>query len=236
MGWRRWGSMAGALWLAGAGSALAGPWSRAPGETYVRAALAAEWVEGLEARRYDLYAERGLAPGWTLTAKAERVTFAGQADFDRDGYRLTLRREIWSPGPARLALEGGVVGGGAIGGFGACADTGGEIRLSAGTSWTVKARDRFAFVDLVRREHPGACYRNRIEAGFGQSLGQSLGLRWSLVSQIWLERGSDDAVSDKVETLLQVDTRAGTVGLAWRQEFSGRFQERALVVSFSRTF
>ena len=212
--------------------AAARPWVRAPGGGYARLAVSAEEAGGLAARRVDAYAEYGLTAHWTLTAKAEGVVFDRDKGASREGYRLTMRRGLLREGPIRLAVEGGIVGGEAISGFGGCAEAGVEVRASVGGTWTVRGAPHFAFADIARRQHGEGCSRDRLEFGMGQALGE----KWTLTSQFWLERGTGDARSDKSEIALTRSQSWGQVSLAYRYEFSGLFDETAMVLAFSRDF
>ena len=211
---------------------MASPWVKPKGDAYARLAWAREEVQGLDAQRLDIYAKRGLSDAWTLTAKAETLIFDEADDFNSTGYRLTLRRGFRQDKPVRLAVEAGLVGGEAINGFNGCEGLGGELRLSAGGGWQVKESDHFAFVDVVRREHEDSCFRNRLELGIGQTFQQD----WQLITQFWLEHGSGDARSDKSEVSLVRKMGWADLTLAYRYEFSGRFDERAFVVALSKEF
>ncbi len=213
-------------------SANAGPWIRSAGEHYVRLAMADEQVEGLAARRIDLYGETGLGGGWSLSAKAEHVGFDTAPDFNAEGYRLTLRRALFRRRTAVISGGVSMVHGAAIGGAEGCAGTGGELRLGAGVSGTRRGRDWYAFADLAGRQQGRDCQRERLELGLGRELGRNL----YLTQQVWIERGSGAARSDKLETGLTFTPDWGEVTLAWREEVSGRFSETGLVLALARRF
>lgn len=96
----------------------------------------------------------------------------------------------------------------------------------------MKKSDHFAFVDVVRREHEDSCFRNRLELGIGQNFQQ----KWQLITQFWLERGAGDARSDKSEVSLVRKMDWADLTLAYRYEFSGRFDEKAFVIALSKEF
>ena len=226
-----WGLSAG---LSFAGDAAAAAWGQNPGEWYVRAAFAAEDVEGLSATRYDAYAKFGIAPKWTATAKAEIVRFQDQSPFNAEGYRATIRREIFKRERMVVALEGGAVYGGAFGGApDGCDGLGAEARVGAGFSggWE-KGRDWFAFADVAARRYDTGCARTRYEFGYGARLSGRL----HTVTQLWLERGGDNARSDKIENALVYKFDTFEVSLAWREEISGRFEESGVVLALSSHF
>ena len=230
--------MRGALTLLGlacsAGSAVAAPWGQTPGEAYARLAVSAETVEGLDATRVDFYGKYGIAPKWTATAKAERIQFNGNSDFNAEGYRATIRRELLKTDHLVIAIEGGALYGGAFGGApDGCDELGGEARIGAGVSGGWKTgRNWFAFADVAAREYESGCARQRVELGYGSKVAGRL----HVVTQVWLERGSDDARSDKIENALVWKADIAEFSLAWREEISGRFDETGIVVAVSRHF
>lgn len=226
------------LWLGGIAASLgaqaahAGPWLREPGEVYTRVALAAEDVEGLQAMRYDLYTEVGLSERWTLTAKAERVDFVDARDFSREGYRATVRRDLWRRDTALVSVEMGAVYGAAIGGVRGCDQVGGEARLTGGASGRWDGMRWYGFADVATRVHGEGCWRDRLEIGAGREITRDL----YITNQIWIERGSESSRSDKYEAGLLYRHAVADFGIAYREEFSGRFEESGIVVSIARRF
>ncbi|MEM9739888.1 MAG: hypothetical protein AAF829_08460 [Pseudomonadota bacterium] len=226
------------IWLGGlavslgAESAHAGPWLREPGEFYTRAAVAFEEVEGLQAQRYDVYGEYGLTDNWTLTAKAERVDFVDAQDFSREGYRATVRRDLWGRETALVSVEVGAVYGAAIGGVRGCDQVGAEARLTAGASGRWDGARWFGFTDIATRIHGEGCWRDRLEVGAGREITRDL----YITNQIWLERGSESSRSNKFETGLLYRHAVADFGVAYREEFSGRFEESSIVISLAKRF
>jgi len=213
-------------------TAHAAPWLRHQGEGYGRVAAAGERVAGLDAQRYDAYGEFGLTDKWTATAKAEIVTFPGNTDFNADGYRATVRRDLWSNDRFQLSGEVGAVYGAAIGGVDGCDTLGAEMRVGAGASGEWAGGEWFGFVDGARREHGEGCWRDRVEMGFGQEVAKNV----YVINQIWLERGSAEAVSDKIETGILYRADRVDWSLSYRQETSGRFEEEGIVVALAMRF
>lgn len=215
-----------------AGTSEAGPWVIEAGEAYGRAAASFETVEGLDARRSDLYGELGLGWGLALTAKAEQVIFPDARDFDAEGYRITLRRRIWSRDTLHIALEGGAVYGAAIGGVRGCDTLGGEARLSSGASGQWYGSEWYLFADAAARVHAEGCWRERFEFGGGQELARNL----FFTNQVWIEGGSETSRSVKIETGLLYRFSRADISLAWREEVSGRFEEIGIVVALAARF
>lgn len=215
-----------------AGQCQAGPWVIEAGEAYGRGAIAFETVEGLQARRHDFYGEVGLGRGFALTTKAEQVIFPDARDFDADGYRITVRKRVWDRDTFHVALEGGAVYGAAIGGVRGCDRLGGEARASAGVSGQWYGSDWYLFGDVATRVHAEGCWRQRLELGGGQEVARNL----FVTNQVWIEGGSEQSRSVKVETGLLYRLSRADISLAWREEVSGRFEESGLVVSLAARF
>ena len=154
--------------------ALAGPWTRAGGEGYGRAAVASERVSGIDAVRFDGYGEYGLSDRWTLTVKAEQVRFPDNEDFTAEGFRATVRRGLYSRDGFVVAAEFGAVHGAAIGGVRGCDRLGGEARVSAGLSGSWVGTDWYVFADAASRVHAEGCWRDRLEVGGAQELAPNI--------------------------------------------------------------
>lgn len=212
--------------------ACAGPWVQEGGAVYGRVAVASERVEGLDAWRFDGYGEYGLTDRWTLTAKAEAIQFTDASDFDSDGARVSLKRTLWQRNTFTLTAEAGAVYGAAIGGVRGCDTLGGEARLSAGVSGRWDGSDWYMFGDVATRAHGEGCWRDRLELGAGREIAHNL----FLTNQIWIERGSEESRSDKLETGFLYRTRWADVSFAYRQEVSGRFDEDGIVLAIAKQY
>ena len=216
------------------GSASAGPWGQGAGNTYAEIAVLGQRIDGIGAARGELYAEYGLTDKWTLIGQLEGVTFPALQGQDQYAFRATARRQFWQKGRFSAAFEGGLVGGEAIGGtIGGCDSVGGEARISLGATGRTKRNERawFAFVDGAIREH-GNCRRQRIEAGFGREIRP----KWWTVNKVYLETGTDNARSIKLDSKISRQFGRNELGLGYRQEVGGRFREIGVVVSLVRRF
>jgi len=214
--------------------AVAGPWGQGEGNTYAEIAVLGQRIDGAGAARVELYAEYGLSDNWTVIGQLEGVTFPQLSGQDQFAYRATARHQIWQNGRFLAAFEGGVVGGAAIGGtIGGCDSVGGEARISLGATGQTRRRERewFAFADAIVREH-GNCRRQRLEFGYGQEILP----KWWSVNKIYLETGSGDAESIKLDSKISRQFGKMELGLGYRQEVSGRFREIGVVVSLVRRF
>lgn len=211
--------------LAGAGHAA--PWVRDDDGWYARALVAQDELNGAEGWRVDLYGEYGLNDLWTVTAKSEAVTYPGGEEFDREAFRLTLRRQLLKRGNWVVGAEAGPIQGSSTTGLGSCDGFGFEARGGVGYSGAVKGRDFYLFADAVHLELEDGCARDRIEVGYGSDLTE----RVFLTQQFWLESGDRSARSMKVENQLGVHFGAVDVSLGYRQEIGGEFEESAILVA-----
>ena len=177
--------------------ASAAPWVQPEESYYARTALSHESLEGNPGWRGDLYIEYGLTKTWTVTSKTETVRFSDAPLADGDGLQLNLRRELYRGPRLSVTAEIGALQGRAIVGNNGCDTPGIELRTGAGWSQKLFKQDAYFTGELVRREHE-ACARNRFEFGTGRKLSRSI---W-LSSQVWIERGTDGARSDKIKTEL----------------------------------
>lgn len=211
--------------------ALAAPWVQDEGGLYTRVALASEEVEGLQAQRQDVYAEFGLTADWTVSAKAESISYDGASDFNATGWRTTLRRKLFQARGFTASVEVGALEGAAIGGANGCETLGGEVRTGLAWSGALRERDTYLFAELAGRFHEG-CQRERLEVGFGQNLRGQL---WGM-TQVWVEQGARNAQSSKLQSELIWRGDRLDLSFGYRQEYGGQFEEEGLFVSAARRF
>ncbi|MEM9669279.1 MAG: hypothetical protein AAF950_10180 [Pseudomonadota bacterium] len=194
----------------------------------------AQNIDAEEALRVETYAEYGLTSEWTVIGQLEGITFPDIAGFDQFAYRLTGRRRFWQSGPLMLGIEGGLVGGEAIGGlFGGCDSPGGEARLSFGGAGVrgEESRSWFFFADAAVREH-GNCRRQRLEVGYGYEAIRN----WFTINKVFFDRGGGLAQSAKVESTIVRRFGATDLAVGIRQEFGGDFEEFGILISIEHRF
>lgn len=211
--------------------AAAAPWVEAEGGLYVRVSLASEEVETLQGHRADAYAAYGLTENLTLTLKAEAVAYGDAEDFNAQGWRATARRRLYQKGTFLISAEAGLLQGAAIGGRNGCETLGAEVR--GGSAWTGKWRKRetYVFGEVAARFHNG-CNRERYEFGIGQQATKNV---WN-VTQVWIERGSENAKSDKVQSEIIIRDGSIDYSLGYRNENGGRFQEESIFIALAKRF
>ena len=212
-------------------SAAAAPWHVGDNALYTSLSISTGEVEELQNTRSSFYGEFSLSSDWTVTAKVEQVAFEDETDFNSDAWRATLRRTYNLTDTVRFSLEGGVLQGEAIGGFGTCSRIGAEIR--AGAAWTgqIRKTDTYSYVEIAQREHDG-CSRSLAEVGIGRKATRDI---W-LVTQAFIEDGGGLARSYKSQTGILWKGERGEYMLGYRNESGGEFREDAVFISIARRF
>ncbi len=211
--------------------AWAAPWVQDDGGLYTRIAVASEEIEGLQAYRGDIYAEYGWTKNWTLTSKLEAVAFEEAQDFNAQGWRVSARRKVLKRGNLVGSIEFGALQGAAISGLNGCETIGVEMR--AGAAWSGKLRkiDTFAFAEAAGRIHTG-CQRHRYALGIGQRATKNI---W-VVTQVWIDRGSQNTKSDKVQTELLWKGKVIEASIGYRQELGGQFEEQGIFIALAKRY
>lgn len=210
-----------------AGTAQAAPWVRDDDGWYARALVAHDDLNGAEGWRADLYGEYGLADNWTVTVKSEAVRYANSAEFDRESWRLTLRRELLNVGNWTLGAEAGAIQGSTTTGLDSCTGLGFEARTGLGYSGEVKGQKFYTFADVAYIEQESGCTRRRAEIGYGSDLTD----RIFLSQQVWIEEGDRSASSIKLENQIGIHFDKVDVSLGYREEVGGEFEETAILVA-----
>ena len=213
--------------LMAAGPASAGPWAQAPGGWYAEATVTEEELEGVQGNRVELYGEYGLAPGWSVTAKTEAVSYELNSQYDREFWRATLRRQLLSHKGWAVGVEAGLVHGNSLAGVFGCDEWGAEARLSGGLSGLRGGRDFHVFADAVVIQHEDGCVRQRAEFGYGVDIWKD----FFISQQLWIEQGNRTADSSKYETRLGRHFKWADLAIGYREEFAGEFDEHALLLA-----
>ena len=198
------------------------------GGLYARLATAYEDHNGFSASRSDAYLEYGLTSDWSLSGKFETVDFKTSNVFDSSGYRLTVRRRLWTPGQWSFTAGAGVLEVAAIGGLRGCESFGGEILAGAGRTGKLRKSSYFTGITLLHRQHSAGCYTNKMELVLG--IVRENG--WTNTWQYWMEEGAAGK-SAKIELMTSKRLGPLEIGAATRTEISGEFDETAVVLSIA---
>ena len=217
-------------------AANAGPWVRSSDETYSRLSYSRATIESLDASRLDAYSEHGLTDDWTLTLKYERLQFDNYQEYNREGWRGTVRRGFHLPVGLVASLETGLMQGTATGGAAGCESFGAEARAGLGQSFNFPGRKQaspaFWFAEAAYRSHDDGCARQRLEFGYGQRV---FGDVWA-ISQAWFEDGSHNSRSSKYQFEYLWKADVVELSLGAQSEFGGQFEDNSVFVAISKVF
>lgn len=111
-----------------------------------------------------------------------------------------------------------------------CIGEGFEARAAIGTSFNVWGREDFVNVEAGQRSR-GGCDRSVLEFFSGYDFAPS----WMLGFKSWSE-GAAETGSAKAEVMLGNDFDILSVGVGWREEISGNFDEKGCVLVASGSF
>jgi hypothetical protein len=213
-----------------AGEAAAGAWSHAAGEGLQIATVSKETGEFGDGWRADILFESGLGGGWDVTLKTQSLVRTNFTYDERSTYEAGVRKSfVLGPGSV-AAVQASVLGGESLTGP-ACEGTGYEARAHYGVSRALGSGSVFADLGAAVRERGADCRRTLVDLTVGVDVGPT----WQALGKVWSERG-DGAESAKVEALLLRDFGDYDLGLGYRREISGQFEEEAILVSYWARF
>ena len=213
-------------------TAAAGPWGQASGDSFARAALSREQIDGASAWRADVYGEYGVSKNWTLIGKAESVRFPDARDFDASEARLLIQRRIYERRNIVVASGVGAVYGAAIGGIDTCNSVGIESRASIGTSGTLATSDWYVSADLSARWHDDGCERRKLDFVFGIEQSESV----TFSPQLYIEQSNRGADSAAVQLEWIRHFSVVDVTFAYKYESGEQFEQHASIIAVSKRF
>jgi hypothetical protein len=211
---------------AGADEALAGAWSQEPGGGQQIATFSKETGEFGTGWRSDILVEGGLGGGWDLTLKTQTLLRTEFVYDERTTFEGGVRRSFAVGSNSVVAVQGSMLAGEAIEGA-QCEGMGFEGRAAYGVSGRVGDRSVYANVEGAYRQRGDQCRRTLVEAAVGAEIAP----KWRTVAKAWTEMG-DHARSVKAEGLLLYDFETYSLGLGYRREISGRYEEEGFLVSY----
>lgn len=210
--------------------AYAGAWTQKPGDVQMTSSLSRESGDFGQTWRADDYAEAGFEGGWGFNLKIEGEIRIADAFDDRTAFRAGVQKSFALGDRASFSVSGSYLGGEALDGP-ECQSDGYEARTALGTSYAIGSREAFVNVEAAWRTRGDDCGRGVIEAAAGIEFAP----KWNLLVKTWREEG-DGALSAKVEASLIHDFGPLAIGLGWREEVSGAFDEKGWVVSAQTMF
>ena len=235
-----WGS-ASARWLIAvsataplAAPACAGAWSQNPGQTLNIVTVSRAEVDSGETWRTEALYETGLGDGWGVNLKFDGERRYAGAEDTNSSWRAGVQKSFAVGDRGAVALIASYVGGDTYDGS-YCQGDRGEIRGAAGTSFRIMDREAFVNVEAGWRsageEQAEDCDRVLGEVAFGMEVMEG----WTAVVKTWAEDGGEGR-STKVEASLSFAIANFDIGLGWREEVSGAFEDRGWLVSVMQKF
>lgn len=219
-----------ALLAAGAGAAspeaLAGAWSNEAGGGQQIATFSKETSDFGTGWRSDILIEGGLGGGWDLTLKTQTLLRTDFAYDERSTYEAGVRRSFPLSPNSVVAVQATVLGGESLSPF-TCEGVGYEARVAYGVSGRVGDRNVYANIEGARRERGEDCRRSLLEVAVGAEVGPKV----RAVAKAWTEQG-DGSRSVKAEGILLYDFETYSLGLGYRREISGQFEEEGILLSY----
>lgn len=204
--------------------ANAGAWSLPQGAQSWLATLSHETGDFGDAWRADDFTEMGLGDGWAVNIKVESEIRIGSTYDDRSGARLGIQKAFAIGDRGSLAVQASALVGESLDGI-ECEGEGHEVRAAIGTSFNLWGREGFVNLEAGHRQR-GDCERNVNEAAFGYDFAPD----WNFTLKLWTEGGGETGVA-KAEASLMRDFWGLGVGLGWREEISGNFEEKGWVLN-----
>lgn len=232
------GGRAGVRWLIAlsatapvAAPAFAGAWGQPEKTSQLRLTVSHAALDGGELWRGETLLESGIAAGFTVILKADTEEVFDRQHETRTGAHLGLQKSFALGDRAAASLTASYLTGDSLEGpF--CQGNGFEARGAVGTSFRFLGREAYVNAEAGwrTREDPD-CERTLGELAFGMHLTDT----WTATVKTWAETG-DEGRSTKFEALLSHDFGPVSAGLGWRQEISGAFEEKGLIISTWRSF
>jgi hypothetical protein len=235
------GGRAGVRWLIAVSAttplcapAFAGAWGQAKRDALTIVTISRAEVDRGETWRTETLSETGLGGGWGVNFKFDsEQRFAGPKDTN-SSWRLGAQKSFAVGERGSVALIVNYVGGDSYDGS-YCHGDGGEVRAAAGTSFEVLGREAFVNVEAGFRsrgeEQAEDCNRALGEVAVGMEVMDG----WTATVKTWAEDGGEGR-SSKVEASLSRSFGSLDVGLGWREEVSGAFEEKGWLVSVMSRF
>jgi hypothetical protein len=209
--------------------AHAGAWSLPEGEQTWFATVSRESGDFGQAWRADDFNEIGLGDGWGLNGKVESEIRIGSTYDDRSGVRIGVQKAFAIGERASFSVQASLLAGESLDGP-ECLGGGYEARAAVGTSFAMLGREAFVNVEIGHRVRD-QCERTVMEFATGVELARA----WNLGLKTWQD-GSGSSASAKAEISTSYDLGFIALGVGWRQEISGNFNEKGWVVSASTRF
>jgi hypothetical protein len=209
---------------AAAPAAEASAWALAEGVQQTFATVSRETGDFGQSWRADDYTELGLGEGWGLNAKFETNIRINDIYDDRSGFRVGVLKAFALGDRGSISVQASFLGGESLDGV-ECEGQGWEARAAVGTSFSFAGREGYVNLEAGRRFR-GDCERGVIEAATGLEFAPT----WSLDLKAWQD-GVSSTGSAKAEVAISHNFGPVAVGVGWREEISGNFEEKGWLLT-----
>ena len=177
-----------------------------------------------EAWRADDFTEIGMGDGWGVNIKVESEIRIGTTYDDRSGARLGIQKAFSLGDRGSIAIQASALLGESLGGV-ECEGEGYEVRAAIGSSFYLWGQEGFVNLESGHRTR-GDCERSVTEAAVGYDFAPG----WNFTVKAWTVGGAETGVA-KAEVSLMRDFWGLGIGVGWREEISGNFEEKGWVVN-----
>lgn len=206
----------------------AGAWTQTDGERLEITSVSRETGDFGETWLSELYIEQGVTSRWSVIGKvATQTRFADSGRKERTAGDVGLRRSFELGSRTSLAIQAGVVVGDTLLDEN-CSGTGYEARLALGRSW---GKTGFVNVEAGMRSRGDACDRLLSEVSSGVNVSDD----WRVLGKVMSDVGKYGH-STKAEATLFREFETFSLGLGYRGEISGKFEESGVVVALWSRF
>ena len=215
--------------LSGANSAWAGAWVHEKDAGYASNGLQRDWADHGDSWRTDSYIEGGLGGRWTWVGKAETLWRDADAGDDRLAGMVAFRRLFQQRGGFVASGQMGVLIGESLEAP-LCEGVGVDSRVLAGWSGPWKGRSIWVNLESGFRNQ-GGCGRWKTDLSMGAEIDET----WRIEAKAYHQDG-DGPTSLKLETGIARKFEDQFIGLSYRREVDGAFEEESWILTLSRHF
>jgi hypothetical protein len=177
-----------------------------------------------EAWRADDFTEIGMGDGWGVNIKVESEIRIGTTYDGRSGARLGIQKAFSLGDRGSIAIQASALLGESLGGV-ECEGERYEVRAAIGSSFYLWGQEGFVNLESGHRTR-GDCERSVTEAAVGYDFAPG----WNFTVKAWTEGGAETGVAKAEVSLMRGFWGLG-IGVGWREEISGNFEEKGWVVN-----
>lgn len=219
----------GALQAGGLANGWAGAWVHGDEKGYSSSGFQRDAGEYGDAWRADTYIERGVGENWAVVAKAETLWRDADSGEDRLAGQVAVRRSLFGGGGFVASGQFGVLLGESLEAP-LCEGTGTDSRMLAGWSGPVGGKKVWISAETGFRNQ-GGCGRWKTDLALGIDLDDL----WKLEAKAFHQSG-DGPRSLKLETGLARKFDDQFIGLSYRREVGGAYEEDSWILTLSQQF